>query len=103
MLTNSRMRKLLEKHLSECKIITHEINLEYDIRTSRTKLVMEVSALPLDLSKNVHRLELHGDWGQSGAEVCLYSRHGFILSCNIGFHEDWEVLQCLRRLLIKTI
>ena len=101
MLTNSRMRKLLEKHLSECKIITHEINLEYDIRTSRTKLVMEVGALPLDLSKNVHRLEMHGDWENTGAEVCLYSRHGFILSCNLGLREDWEVLQCLKKLIKK--
>jgi hypothetical protein len=93
------MRKLLEQHMSECKITTHEINLEYDIRTLKTKLVMEVNALTLDLPKNIHRLELHGDWGTSGAEVCLYSRHGFILNYNAGFHEDWEVLQCLQRVL----
>jgi hypothetical protein len=99
MLTNSRMRKLLEQHMSECKIITHEINLTSDPLTSKTKLVMDVSALPLDLPNNIHRLEIHGDFGTSGAEVCLYSRHGFILNYNFGFHEDYEVSQCLRRVL----
>ena len=99
MLTNSRMRKLLEQHMSECKITIYEINLISDLRTSKTKLVMEVGALPLDLPNNVHRLEMHGDWGKSGAEICLYSRHGFILNYNFGFHEDYEVSQCLRRVL----
>lgn len=102
MLTNSRMRKLLEKHMSECKITIHEINLTSDTRTSKTKLVMEVGALPLDLSKNTHRLEMHGDFGTSGAEVCLYSRHGFILNYNFGFHTEQEVLACLRRLIKRA-
>ncbi len=101
MLSNSRMRKLLEQHMSECKIITHEINLVSDPRTSRTKLVMEVSALSLDLPKNIHRLEIQGDWEKSGAEISLYSRHGFMLSCNLGIHPDQEVMQCLRRLIKK--
>jgi hypothetical protein len=102
MLTNSAMRKILEQHMSECKIVTHEINLVSDPRTSKTKLVMEVGALPLDLAKNIHRLELHGDWEKAGAEVCLYSRHGFLLNCNLGFHEKWEVLECLRRVIKRA-
>jgi hypothetical protein len=102
MLSNSAMRKLLERHMSECMIITHEINLLSDARTSKTKLVMDVGTLPLELAKNIHRLEMHGDWGKTGAEVCLYSKHGFLLSCNIGFHEEWEVLACLRRVLKRS-
>ena len=101
MLTNSRMRKLLEQHMSENKIITHDINLVSDPRTSKTKFVMEVGALPLDLPNNTHRLEMHGDW-DAGAEISLYSRHGFILSCNIGFHTEQEVLACLRRLIKRA-